>query len=192
MKADLWRYLALYEYGGIYADLDTRPNKFQANMITDTTDGFFVVTQYHIPSQWFMATAPRHPLMYYAIQHALLNVLQQLDTSKMNAAYITGPHALLNGYSTFRKDAGVTVPRTVPGNKCIKAGEWVGTHNRSITVVGIGENGKEYVIREAIPRPKKIVEYEKMGMKHFMGEKTDQKERICLSAIYHAQQQEDR
>jgi mannosyltransferase OCH1-like enzyme len=54
MRADLWRYLVLYEYGGIYADLDTKPSaKFHASMITNTTDGFFVVEQYHILSQWY-------------------------------------------------------------------------------------------------------------------------------------------
>jgi mannosyltransferase OCH1-like enzyme len=52
MRADLWRYLVLYEYGGIYADLDTKPAKFNASMINPTTDGFFVVEMYHIPSQW--------------------------------------------------------------------------------------------------------------------------------------------
>jgi mannosyltransferase OCH1-like enzyme len=60
LKADLWRYLVLWEYGGIYADVDTKPNKFNATTITAEDDGFFIVEQYHILSQYFMATTPRH------------------------------------------------------------------------------------------------------------------------------------
>lgn len=60
LKADLWRYLVLWEYGGIYADLDTKPNKFNATSITVDDDGFFIVEQYHLLSQYFMAVSPKH------------------------------------------------------------------------------------------------------------------------------------
>lgn len=60
LKADLWRYLALYQYGGIYVDVDTKPAKFNASTITAQDDGFFTVEQYHLLSQYFMATSPRH------------------------------------------------------------------------------------------------------------------------------------
>ena len=60
LKADLWRYLVLWEYGGVYADVDTKPNKFNSTSITAEDDGFFIVEQYHILSQYFMAMSPRH------------------------------------------------------------------------------------------------------------------------------------
>ena len=60
LKADLWRYLVLWEYGGVYADLDTKPNKFNATTISADDDGFFIVEQYHLLSQYFMAVSPRH------------------------------------------------------------------------------------------------------------------------------------
>ena len=60
LKADLWRYLILWEYGGIYADLDTKPNTFNTTTITADDDAFFVVEHYHLLSQYFMAASPRH------------------------------------------------------------------------------------------------------------------------------------
>lgn len=60
LKADLWRYLVLWEYGGVYADVDTKPNKFNSTTITADDDGFFIVEQYHLLSQYFMAMSPRH------------------------------------------------------------------------------------------------------------------------------------
>ena len=60
LKADLWRYLVLWEYGGVYADVDTKPNKFNGTTITAEDDGFFIVEQYHLLSQYFMAMSPRH------------------------------------------------------------------------------------------------------------------------------------
>ena len=60
LKADLWRYLVLWEYGGIYADVDTKPNKFNSTTISAEDDGFFVVEMFHVLSQYFMALSPRH------------------------------------------------------------------------------------------------------------------------------------
>ena len=108
----------------------------------------------------------------------------------MNAAFVTGPHALLFGYGNFRRDVGVSVPRTIPGNKCVKAGDYTGTDGRNITVVGIGENEKEFVIREAIPRFKKMKEYETMGMKHFTTQTQQANGKSCLAAIREEQRRE--
>jgi mannosyltransferase OCH1-like enzyme len=60
LKADLWRYLILWQYGGIYADIDTKPSKLNATSILVDDDGFFVVEMYHLLSQYFMATSPKH------------------------------------------------------------------------------------------------------------------------------------
>lgn len=93
-RADLFRYLILYVVGGMYADIDSAPRLLNASAISETDEGFSVVEQYHMLSQYFMAVSPRHPLMHYAIQHCLLNLLQRKDTRKQNAAFVIGPHAL--------------------------------------------------------------------------------------------------
>jgi hypothetical protein len=73
VKADLWRYLVLWVYGGIYADIDAVPAMFGSDTLSTEDDAFFVVEQYHLLSQYFMALSPRHPLMYYAIQKCLVS-----------------------------------------------------------------------------------------------------------------------
>ena len=123
-RADLWRYLLLYIYGGIYADLDTVPDLLTTDMIAwshqqqqQQHDALFVVEQYHLLSQYFMAVTPRHPLMWYALQHAVLNVAKATDTGQLAAAMMTGPHALHQAYQSFRADVGVFVEPAVPGRK---------------------------------------------------------------------------
>lgn len=185
VKADLWRYIVLWEYGGIYADIDTKPNKFNRTSITETDQAFFVVEQYHLLSQYFMAAAPRHPIMFYTIQSTLLKLLQLSDIGEIRAPQVTGPHALHAGFQRFMSDAGVHLPNVVPGAKPAKAGTWVGTDNYTLTVVGIGEKENEYVEREFVKRHKKTQEYKEMNMTHF----TVAKEKLnlsCLRALWNA------
>ena len=167
LKADLWRYLVLWVYGGVYADFDSAPNKFSFDTIDDSDDGFFVVEQYHILSQWFMAMSPRHPLMYYAIQHSLLNLLEAEDTQQIGAHAKTGPHAMHKAYMDFRKDAGEIIDPLGPGFKPVRSGVFTGSQNRTIKVVGVGENENEYVQRLAITASVRKRDYKKMGMTHF-------------------------
>jgi hypothetical protein len=167
LKADLWRYLVLWVYGGVYADFDSAPNDFSADTIDPTDDGWFVVEQYHILSQWFMAVSPRHPLMYYAIHHSLLNLLEAEDTQQIGAHLKTGPHALHRAFMDFRKDAGILVDPLGTGKKPVGSGTFSGTHNRTITVVGVGENENEFVQRLAVDPIVRQKAYRTMGMTHF-------------------------
>ena len=44
LKADVWRYLIVWENGGIYADLDVKPEyKFNSSTIHDDDDSFFTI-----------------------------------------------------------------------------------------------------------------------------------------------------
>jgi hypothetical protein len=168
IKADLWRYLILWLYGGVYADVDSTPNEFGPDTIGHTDDAFFVVEQYHVLSQWFMGVSPRHPLMYYAIHYALLNLLEATDTQQVDAAFTTGPHALHRAYQEFRKDFdGFLVDPVGNGFKPVQSGNFMGTNNRSVTVVGVGENQNQYVRRMALDPLARTKDYKAMGMKHF-------------------------
>lgn len=55
--ADLWRYLVIWEYGGIYTDIDNEPGpKFlNASLITDDMDSLFEQERGGFPSQYFFA-----------------------------------------------------------------------------------------------------------------------------------------
>ena len=126
-------------------------------------------------------------LMFYAIQNVLTSLLLVEDTGNIRAPFVTGPHALHRGFQAFRHDAGVKVPDILPGEKPAKAGVWIGTANRSITVCGIGENENEYVEREYIRRRKKTQQYEAMGMKHFTQD-VAQSNKSCMQRLWNDQQ----
>lgn len=185
-KADLFRYVILYLYGGVYADIDSAPNAMTGSTIQDEDDGFFVVEQYHMLSQYFMAVSPRHPLMHYTIQHTLHNLMGKKDTGQQNAAYVTGPHALHAGYRSFRHDHhGDKVDPAGTGYKPVWNGTFYGTDHRSIRVVGVGENENEYIWRSLVRTKHKMEEYKQQGMEHFSAFNKKNKEtgQSCFQAI---------
>jgi Glycosyltransferase sugar-binding region containing DXD motif len=187
LKADVWRYLVLWHYGGIYADIDTQPTLlFNTTdpILKDSDQGWFVVEQFHILSQYVMAVSPRHPLMYYALHHATLKVLAQVDTKRINAALVTGPHALHRAFQDFCKDAGVHIDPQGVGYKPVKAGIYKGTNAMSITVVGRGEFEGEYVTREMMSLQLKKKQYAKMNMSSFHEDRLQSSGQSCLSALY--------
>jgi Glycosyltransferase sugar-binding region containing DXD motif len=187
LKADVWRYLVLWHYGGIYADIDTQPTPlFNTTdpILKDSDQGWFVVEQFHILSQYVMAVSPRHPLMYYALHHATLKLLAQSDTKRTNAALVTGPHALHRAFQDFCEDAGVHIDPQGVGYKPVKAGVYKGTNGRSITVVGRGEFEGEYITREMISLPLKKKQYAKMNMSSFHEDRLQASGQSCLSALY--------
>ena len=60
MKADLWRYLALWEWGGLYTDMDNTPGYQWAiengTVISDDMDAVFEIEVGGYPSQYFFAS----------------------------------------------------------------------------------------------------------------------------------------
>ena len=188
MKADVWRYVLLYQYGGIYADLDTAPSAlfnestFSSSLVKQDEDALFVVEQFHMLSQWFMAVKPKHPLMKLAVQHSLENLRQVPDTGKASAALITGPHALHQAFISFCRDGGITIGPAGAGRKPVQAGLYRGTNGTTVRVVGKAENQNQYVIRDVIGNRKRR-EYEKMGMVHFKDSKQNPSSISCAAAI---------
>ena len=193
LKADLWRYLVLWEYGGVYADIDAIPNKLspETTFLEDNhKDGLFVVEQYHLLSQYFMAVSPRHPLMWYAVQAALQKVLKNGDLQRINAAYTTGPHALHHALYLFadRDGAHTIVHPWKAGTTPVAAGTYVGTNGRSITALGTAANQNEFVNRDVL-RGRKDAIYETMGMTHFSKEANRPRGRTtCVDAIFNLTQ----
>lgn len=122
MKADIWRYLILWEHGGIFADLDVLPviqsdaNGTQTSLLlkqlqgqrldhdtiaTVDDDALFVLVNtagQQVLSQWLMAVTPRHPLMYYAVEEAAFRVLQAKRAIPIQH---TGPRALYDATDRF-------------------------------------------------------------------------------------------
>lgn len=96
--ADLWRYVLLWEYGGIYTDINNSPGPWFWNetgsVITDVTDALFEQERDGFPSQYFFAASPHHPIMYLAVQNALLRVMEVKSMMRQYVPFVTGPGAI--------------------------------------------------------------------------------------------------
>lgn len=183
-KADLWRYLVLYRYGGIYADMDTAPGEdfFRkpdntTTIISSNDDGFFVVERIGVLSQYFMATSPRHPLMFMAVQQAFSRLLDTNSIGEQYVPYVTGPGALKNAYIRF-------MGRTSGGK--VTEGTYTSPNtNRSITVVGRRGNSDRYIQRESVMPIHKRQGYKLMGMTHFSRAGDPTLNVSCYEHLYH-------
>lgn len=72
-KADLWRYLIMYKYGGVYSDIDCKCIKPLQNWI-DPDSAF--VTQLGTNKdicQWLLISVPQNPIFLKAAQRTLQN-----------------------------------------------------------------------------------------------------------------------
>lgn len=181
LRADLWRYLVLWEYGGLYADVDAVPASFTPEWL-EASDAFFVVEQYHLLSQYFIAVTPKHPLMWYAIQVSLSNLWKLSDTGGVAAAITTGPHALHQAFILFAKDGGLAIDPARPGEKPVKAGTYLGTQGRSVTAVGVAEQQNEIVDRDVLGNLKKL-EYSRLNMTFHQDDKKKLLGTACFAAI---------
>jgi len=149
----------LWEYGGVYSDIDSSSRRFNADSIRAEDDAFFVVEVLGIPAQYWFAASPRHPVMYFSAKTALNAMAFRPDIGDNRPARTTGPAAFKAGYVLFRQGVGVET------NGYDGAGFYVGAHNRTVRIVGSREKANEWVDREAVKL--KGGNYEMMGMTRF-------------------------
>ena len=94
---DLWRYVLLWEYGGIIIGIGTVPEELLANgtLIEENTD--FLVEQESggggFVDQYFLAASPRHPYSYFMVQIAIQRLLEVPIVNKSYSGIVTGPGA---------------------------------------------------------------------------------------------------
>ena len=160
-KADVWRYLMIWEYGGIYSDMDSAPNTFGVDTISTQDDAWFPLESLGIPAQYWFAASPRHPVMFFSAKMALQAMAWRPDISDNDAARTTGPGAFKTGFIYFQRLVGDA------SNGYVTAGLYQGIQNRSVKVVGTKENSNEWIHRESIRGKSKRSDYEQMGMTHF-------------------------
>ncbi len=176
-KADLWRYLVLWEYGGIYTDLDNAPGPGLLNgtIITDDVDSFFEQEVSGHPSQYFMAASPHHPVMYFMVTTAIERLLGVISVSDQYVPIVTGPEA---AKKAVVKAFGKAYPQR---------GHYVGVYNRTMTVVGSRELARSgmYLKRDTFGGEDKGNEYGLMNMTHYDHRKElPQKQHTCFSEIH--------
>lgn len=90
--ADAIRYFILYDFGGIYSDLDVVPKKNLAEYFTSNLDMYLVMSpNLNYFSNFFMVSAPRQPLWRY-VWKAMAEELPSWVVGKhMEVMYSTGP-----------------------------------------------------------------------------------------------------
>ena len=71
----LWKFLVLWMYGGVYVDLNYAPAKFTKTAITGSDDAIVMLEADGTTlSTKFLATSPRHPILFMSIQNALQSI----------------------------------------------------------------------------------------------------------------------
>lgn len=147
--SDLWRYLLLWQYGGIYTDMDNGIGKlFNATSIGSEVDGYFLRSNIGLPSQYFFGIAPKHPLMWYAVNDVLQQMMQLEDVGTFYVPGTTGPRCMRRAWLKF---VGIT-------NKGISSKEYNSwayptegiykgklNDRRTVNIVGNDETREQYV-----------------------------------------------
>jgi hypothetical protein len=184
--SDIWRYLFLWEFGGVYTDLDSATNLFNSTTIAPDDDAFFIIERDGLLSQYFMAISPKHPLMYYAIQRTVMAILREYDTGMINAGIVSGPRALHEAFMHFLWDQGTWMEHEETKPHPVDApGLYTGTDNRTLRLVGTPETANTLVYRETIrDMKKKMRQYKNMNMTHFSQRQPTKV--ACLSLVYQA------
>lgn len=99
-RADIWRYCALYHFGGIYADIDT-VCKHPIGKLIQENDQFIVSYDANRTKLFnaFICSTPKHPVLERILNNIKSTLLdeQQYETIKHNPSLlydITGPGGL--------------------------------------------------------------------------------------------------
>jgi hypothetical protein len=108
-KVDIWKYLMLWEYGGIYTDLHNIPGPRIEKGFSDrdlqAVDGFMTVNEQRQPSPTLLAFPPKHPLMYLCVNLAVKRLLEVSHLNTMNTAEVTGQEVLQSAFEKFIGDS---------------------------------------------------------------------------------------
>ncbi len=98
-KADLWRYLIIYRYGGIYADIDCKCINPLRQWLNPNSSYITQLGTNKDVCQWLIITVPQNPIFLKAAQKTLENA----NSNNKKASYIGFKY--VDNKLTLRKDA---------------------------------------------------------------------------------------
>lgn len=101
-KADLWRYLVMYDIGGVYLDLDSVIYKNIDDLLQDRTS--MVISRENnkdVFVQWCLMCPPKHLIMKYCIEKCVENINNNLN---LNVVFLTGPIPYSQSIQKYFKD----------------------------------------------------------------------------------------
>jgi hypothetical protein len=166
-KSDIWRYLVLWHYGGIYSDIDNSPRKFKGSTISPDDDSFFVVEQLGIMSQFFLASSPKHPLMIHALNYGIQKLQKSINVMVNNPATKTGPGAIKHGFIRFQGAVGIDTGGYIPAG-IYEGAEEPSSERRYCTVLGTKSKAKEYIDRYGLSNKKKHEYFQAANMSSYL------------------------
>jgi len=89
-KVDLWRYLIIYKFGGVYLDMDASIEKPIRTFINENDDGLVSAeTNENLFLQWALFYTKEHPIMKKTIELAIRNINENRFPNDI--ANLTGP-----------------------------------------------------------------------------------------------------
>jgi inositol phosphorylceramide mannosyltransferase catalytic subunit len=95
-KADLFRYLIVYDRGGVYMDIDTVPLAPLSSFIRPADDTVSGIGEHGDLHQWGLIYAARHPFMKRAIENTVDNIVRRcfVDGYANTLVGLSGPACL--------------------------------------------------------------------------------------------------
>jgi mannosyltransferase OCH1-like enzyme len=146
--SDIWRYMFLFHYGGMYVDMDDGPGELLRTTIDRVRPLSEAMVLQHMGktiSQSFFMVAPRHALMHFAILEALSNLLSLKAVGSQYIPYTTGPEALGIAYHKFMGVYGIEPPTSKEDVFFWKVGHFVGHGNWSVDVISGYKEKQKYL-----------------------------------------------
>jgi len=198
LRIELWKFLNLWVFGGLYVDLGLSPLKFTPSTIKNDDDGLFVIdSDTGLLSTTIMAVSPHHPIIYYAVQHLILNIMMVESSSSPslsnNNNTLTGSFVLTQAFHTFQQKQQKRQHKVQGDLSFLSPGLFHGAMNRSTRVIADGFNNEDsnlaLVMSIFSSQQEKQIEFQKMGMIRAVNETTtkNNNERrgfSCLHALY--------
>mmetsp|Transcript_31848 Transcript_31848/g.52501 ORF Transcript_31848/g.52501 Transcript_31848/m.52501 type:complete len:369 (-) Transcript_31848:45-1151(-) len=168
VKSDIWRMLLLYEYGGIYVDLDAKPGSFSPTRNILPDDEMYALAQPdYLPSFHFLASMPKHSLPFLTVHEQLRFLLFVTDTGVYNPARRTGPGAMKSAINLFSKDAG----KQLENSGKVDNGNFTfqGINGHTMRREGMFTKSKTIVNPCAFLNDEKVKQYKTNNVTHYAG-----------------------
>lgn len=120
MRGDLWRYMIIYIYGGVYTDLDTHCLEPISKWMIDDIDMIVCPeTDQHF-CQWTFAATPKHPIIKSVLDH-IKEGFKNPNYDQDHFVHIyTGPAAWTEG---IKKALGINVNSLIWDSALINSSE---------------------------------------------------------------------
>lgn len=102
-KVDLWRYLVLYTYGGIYLDMDSSILKPLDELIRDEDDAIVAFETNRVYMvQWALIFSKGHPILKRVIELVVANIQQNAFPNDIHK--MTGPSVYTRAIESIRNE----------------------------------------------------------------------------------------